>query len=72
MHQLIEKLLAIDSPHQKNVYNFKILNSFSDGVEEAAQMVLTLFCHILIKCLLSTAPCRRNLIVYLPGWEMPN
>lgn len=38
-----KKSLPLTALTKENVYNFKILNSFSDGVEEEVRIVLTQF-----------------------------
>lgn len=68
IHHLREKLLVSDSViKQILIIVFRMPNFFSDGAEVGAQIVLSLLCHSLIKCLLSSISCRRDLIASLPS-----
>lgn len=68
IHHLRENLLVSDHFIKKIlIIVFRMPNFFSDETEVGTQVVLSLLCHSLIKCLLSSISCRRDLIASLPS-----
>lgn len=68
IHHLRENLLVSDLfIKQILIILFRMPNFFSDEAEVGTQVVLSLLCHSLIKCLLSSISCRRELIASLPS-----